>query len=746
MRVNKKQDLWQEIHFTETYRKHQNAHMALREAACLRAQFPAILGDIHEDDLFAGRLEFGAVGFSTQEQIGGTGYFCHEDALVQELDKRSIDLPYREKVREMLLFWRKESTTRRVLAAFPPALRKALPTIDWQNEPSVVFPIIRCAGAFLNFEKLLALGIPGLRREVKGRRDEAAGAGGAVQLFDAILDALQLFGECCDYYSEQARSLAASSDPPRAKELERISQSLQSAKTGAPASFRDAIQLMWLYAVMTSALEYGRMDVYLGDFLARDLDAGIISEEEALRLVKSLWLLINSMNVDVDGRVIIGGRGRRNERNADRFALLAIEASRTVVKVLPQLTLRFYKGMNPRLIEQALRSIEEGRTFPLLYNDDVNVQAVESAFCVSAETAEQYVPLGCGEYVLDHMSFDTPSNNINLLKALEITLRNGVDPVSGKQMGPETGHFEDFHSFDELFEAWKKQMTYFIEAAADQQVLQYDVIGRDMAFLLVSTLYDDCLERGKAIFAGGVRYLEGCLECYGNTNTADSFTAIKELVYEKKLIPPARMREILDDNFNGFETERRLMLNCPKYGNDHDGADAMLVKVHDFTCHAIRGQNRRTGLHSYLAVVINNAQNTTLAGWVGASPDGRRAGMPMANANNPTSGADRKGITAMINSILRPSTKAHAGSVQNLRFSREAFRDERDKIKAILNTYFDQGGSQAMITVIGRGVLEKALKDPEKYKDVFVRVGGFSARFVELPSNVQQEIVNRTTY
>ena len=739
-------DLRQELHFTETYRKHQHDHVALREAACLRAQFPAVLGVIRDGDLFAGRLEFGAVGFSTQEQIGGTGYFCHENVLIDELQKKSIDLSYREDVHEMLLFWRRENTTQRVVDAFPPNLRNTLPSIDWQNQPAVVFPIIRCAGTFLDYEKLLRLGIPGLRDEVKRRRGQAAVGGSAALFLEATLDALALFSECCDFYSEQARSLAKAAEPVRAKELYRISESLDTIQTDKPRCFRDAVQLSWLYSVLCSALEYGRMDVYLGDFLARDLDTRVMDEQEALRMVKSLWKLISSMNVVVDGRVIIGGKGRRNEPNADRFALLAIEASRTVIDVLPQLTLRFYKGMNPEILARAYASIGEGRTFPLLYNDDVNVPAVENAFRVETEVAEQYVPLGCGEYVLDHMSFNTPSNNINLLKALEIALRDGVDPVSGRHMGPSTGKFEDFRSFADLFDAWKKQMKHFIEAAADQQALQYKVVGEDMAFLFISALYDDCLERGAPLFAGGVRYLQGCLECYGNTNTADSLTAIKELVYDKKLITPSRLLEILDRNFRGFEAEQRSMLECPKYGNDNDEADSMLVQVHDYTCATIREQSCRTGLHSYLAVVINNAQNTTLASWVGASADGRKAGMAMANANNPASGADTRGVTAMINSILKPSPKAHAGSVQNLRFSKEAYRQENAKVMAMLSTYFDRGGSQAMITVIGRGDLEKALKEPQKYKDVFVRVGGFSARFVELPSNVQQEIIRRTTY
>jgi len=741
-----RENLELELRFTETYRQHKDEHPALREIACLRAQYPAILGGIQDGDLFAGRLEFGAVGFSTQEQIGGTGYFCREEVLRAELGK-SIDLSYREAVHEMLLFWRKENTISKCREAFPAELAEALPTDDWQNQPGVVFPIFRNAGTFLDYDKLLRLGIPGLYQEVKARRSEAAEGGQEAILFDCLSAALDLFCECCDHYALQARALAhEKAGTPREKELLLAAETLQTISRRKPESFREAIQLSWLYSTLVSALEYGRMDVYLGDFLAADLDSGELTEGEALDCVKSLWRLIRSFNADVDGRVIIGGKGRRNEENADRFALLAIEASRSLADILPQLTLRFYKGMNPDLMEKALDSIGQGRVYPLLYNDDVNVPAVSKAFAVTEEVAEQYVPLGCGEYVLDHMSFDTPSNSINLLKALEITLNNGRDPISGRKMGLSSGEFAQFRGFEELLAAWQKQMTYFIAAAADQQVLQYRVMGESTAYLFISLLYDDCLARGRALFSGGVRYLEGCLECYGNVNTADSLTAIKELVYDKKLISPQKLLAMLEANFRGYEQEQRWLRECPKYGNDHEAADSMLVRVHDFTCNTIRRQAKRVGLHSFLAVVINNAQNTTLATWVGASADGRRAGMAMANANNPASGNDRSGVTAFLNSIAKPDAAIHAGSVQNIRFSRELFDKSRDKVEALLETYFQRGGSQAMVTVIHRGDLEKALQEPEKYKDVFVRVGGFCARFVDLPTNVQQEILKRTTY
>ena len=263
---------------------------------------------------------------------------------------------------------------------------------------------------------------------------------------------------------------------------------------------------------------------------------------------------------------------------------------------------------------------------------------------------------------------------------------------------------------------------------------------------MLSMLYDDCMERGRGMFDGGVRYLGGSLESYGNVNTADSLTAIQELVYSKKLLTTDRILEALENNFEGYDKERRMMMDSPKYGNDDLIADEMMVRVHNFLCNTIRDQRNRTSMQWYLDVIINNSQNTTLARWVGASADGRKAGMPMANANTPSGGNDKKGITALINSIVKPDPSIHAGAVQNMRFGRDFFTNNRDKFNVLLDTYFEKGGSQAMITVINRGDLEKALDEPEKYKDLFVRVGGFSARFVDLPKDVQVEIISRTTY
>ena len=532
----------------------------------------------------------------------------------------------------------------------------------------------------------------------------------------------------------------------RAGELETMARALRNIASERPETLREAIQLSWLYTILSGSLNYGRMDVYLGDFLARDLEKGTLSVSGAQELVNSYWKLMADRRTTWNGRVILGGVGRRNEKNADRFALLAMEASRAVKEAEPQLSLRFYKGIDESLMEKALAVIGEGRTYPILYNDDVNVEAVAKAFRISHEEAEQYVPFGCGEYVIDHQSFGTPSGIINLLDVLEITLHNGIEPMTGKEAGIKTGVLERFETFEQLFAAYKRQVEYFVSALAKQEKIECQVAGKTAPFLFLSMLYDDCLERGKGIFAGGVRYLGGTLETYGNINTANSLLAIREAVYEKKLLTLEKLVEILDKNFEGYEKERRLLLDMPKYGNDDGAADGMAVRVHEHICRAVRDQADRVGLHSYLVVMINNSANTTMGAFTAASADGRRKYEFMANANNPVGGSDKTGLTAMLNSLVKLNPAIHAGAVQNIRLSPELFRDGHAAVKSILKTYFENGGTQAMITVVNKSDLEKAMREPEKYAHIFVRVGGFSARFVELDRSVQLEILSRTQY
>jgi pyruvate-formate lyase len=737
-----------ELRFTEAYRRHRDAHPALREAACLCVQYPAILQPIEDGDLLAGRVRPGLVGFSPDEWgTAAFGYYHLPQAIREATDAHDLDAETREQVEAMVAFWDEESTAAKVRRAYPEAMARALPSDDWMNTYGVAFPLYRLTGANVDYGKLVRLGIPGLAAEVQSRWVRALEAGDDAELFEGMLGALDVLADVVRHCEDQARSLATETrSTERRSELMAMADALGSLLVGPPPTFRAAAQLVWLYALTGDVRNHGRMDVYLGNFLARDLDAGVFTEAEALRLLQSLWQLMADRETRVHNRVIVGGIGRPNEPDADRFALLAMEASRTVLEPEPQLSLRFYDGQHPALVDKALDVIAEGRTFPILYNDDVNVPAVMAAFGFSRAEAEQYVPYGCGEYILEHRSVGTPSGVINLLKALEVTLHDGTDPLTGEPMGLAQGRFEDFETFDDLWAAYARQVEHFVRLMAEQEALEYGVAAREAPFLLLSMLYDDCLERGEGLFDGGVRYLGGTLETYGNTNAADSLTAIEDLVYDRKLLTPGQLLDVLAADFEGYDRERRLLLDTPKYGNDDDRADAMLCRVHEHACTVTREQAERVGLHSYLVVVINNAANTLLGKWTAASADGRRARTPMNNGNAPSSGNDRKGMTAMLNSLVKPSSSIHAGAVQNMKFSPDLFRTRRAELKTLLETYFANGGAQAMITVVSRGDLERAMERPEDYGHLFVRVGGFSARFVDLGRDVQLEILQRTLY
>ena len=753
--MQKIDDFSMELNFTEAYRKNSDKHIAIREAKCHAAQFPAVLSEIQDNDRLAGRTFWGWVGFSPHNAPGGAayGYFCHEQKIIEALERGNIPIEQRDGVHEMLHFWKTETSKAKVEAAFtekmlPVLFRDEIVSLPYNFKPLIANPIYRMAGVFVDYEKLLHLGIPGLINEIAECRDKAKAANSDHELFEGMLMALDVFNYSCHHYELQALEKAkAATDPKREKELLQLADVLKKNTLQKPESFYEALQLSWLYTLICGSLELGRVDIYLGDFYVNDIDNGVITEVEALSLMHSYWKLINDLFRDVDGRVIIGGRGRRNEKNADRFALLVLETMRTYGRaILPQTTLRFYEGMNPELMEKSITLIGDGHTFPLLYNDDVLVPGVAAAHDVPLEDAEQYMPLGCGEITIDHMGFGTPSGSLNVLKALDVTLRNGVDHITGKQLGLATGELKDFKTFDDFFDAFKKQLAFFIEILADHEDLEYVESAKHAPYLYLSMLYDDCIARGKAIFDGGIRYLGGSLESFGSVNSADSLTAIKKMVFDEKLISAEQLMEALNHNFVGYEREHKLLKEAPKYGNDDDYADAIMVELHDFMCNTIRDQRERTNLDWYLNVLINNKQNTILGRWVGASADGRKAGREMANANTPSGGNDKKGVTALINSLVKPSHKIHAGTVQNMRFGRDFFTADRPRFEFLLDTYFKKGGAQAMITVINRGDLESALVEPEKHQDLFVRIGGFSARYIDLPRDVQLEILSRVTY
>ena len=562
------------------------------------------------------------------------------------------------------------------------------------------------------------------------------------------MESLTLLQEVIDRQIELVREAKLDAARSRLQDLELMERDLAVIRTQKPATFHQALQLFWIYALVAGVINYGRMDDVLGPYLQRDLEDGLITEEEAYRYLKSLWKMIENRRTTVNGRIIVGGEGREHPEEGDTFARICLRVCRDTRYVEPQFTLRFSKNTPADIMDMAYDCIGSGATYPTLYNDDVNIEAVMYGMRVSREIAEQYVPFGCGEFVIQGKSVGTPNTLLNLLKLLNITLNAGIDPMDGKaKNGPVSiPECSAFTTFDELYDTYKELLDYYFDLSVEAQKHSYEVMNQEASFLFTSILMDDCITRGRALLDGGVQILGGTNETYGNINASDALYAIRKLVYEDKVYTLQQLHEAQLADFEGYEQLRKDLLHADKYGNDKPECDALANDLYEFVAKGIRQRGIDAGLGYYLIVISNNQTNTDWGHQTFASLDGRKTGVFMNPANNPQGGAAKSGPTACLNSLSRFQAKYHGGSVQNIKFTPRMFNEDRDKIRILFDTYFKKGGCQLMVTVVDHGVLEDAQKHPEKYPDLIVRVAGYSAVFVNLTRDIQDELLSRMLY
>lgn len=726
--------------YTETFRNNLSSSKEKREVECLKVLYPRMFRSIEKEDLFAGRLDFLPIGFGTVTSVGGVGHYC-VFAKLRVLQKQ-LGKEYNERIEALYQFWLgydlKTDYCQKILTD-----HSVGPFID------VEYPLIvtaRLSGMMLDYTKLLDNGIEGLEKIIKNRlsQDEEN------EFLRASLECLKIYTDSAVYLANMAReqSKAADNTPKRCQELLDMSDACQKISRKRPETFLEALQALWLYALLAGVINYGRLDEILGLYLAKDLDEGRITQDDAFRYVKSLWTMIENRRTTVNGRVIVGGRGRKNPKAADRFMKIALKAAGSCRYVEPQFTLRVDENTPEEIWDEALDILGKGATYPTIYNDVVNVPAVAYGMRVDEETAARYVPFGCTEFVLWGQSTGTPNVCINLLKILTVYMNEGVDPMDGQYKLDSVlpRRLEDIRSFKEFYDGYKELLDYYMDLSINAQYRSYEIMNEHVSFLFDSILMDDCIERGKALLEGGVRYLGGTCETYGNINASDSLYAIKKLVFEDKKYSLRELETAILNNFEGYEDVRKDCLACDKYGNDLEEVDELANDLYEFVAKGIRDRGIAAGMQYYLIVISNNSLNTEWGLRTDASADGRLSAMYMNPANNPQGGADKSGPTAMLNSLSKFDAKYHAGSVQNIKFSTSMFRDNRALIKALFKTYFKKGGCHLMVTVVDSRALEDAMEHPENYPNLIVRVAGYSAVFVDLPDSVQQELLSRTLY
>ncbi len=722
--------------YTQAHKESEGSSKAQREIRCLKTIFPVLFRHIEDGDLIAGRLDFLPIGFGSVTSIGGVGHYCvfhklraFKDTLETPEQKARVDILYD--------YWMDHDV-------------KAIYCQDVLNEDTTgrfidcTYPFMataRLSGMMLDYKKLVNLGIPGLMRLI--------GAQPQNDFIQACMEAMHLFVQVIDRQIELVeQAYQESEDRKRKEELQQMRFDLLFIKDHKPETFRQALQLFWLYALCAGCINYGRMDIVLGPFLKHDIDTGILDEEQAYRIVKSLWKMIENRRTTVNGRIIVGGQGREDVEACDLFTRICLRVCKDTRYVEPQFTLRFDQNTPADIMDMAYECIASGATYPTLYNDDVNVPAVQYAMRVDRKTAEQYVPFGCGEFVIQGQSVGTPNTLLNLVKIMQLALNEGYDPMDHVyRAGPvKVKPLSSFQAFDDFYNQYKELLNFYFDLSVYCQRHSYEVMNQEVSFLFTSILMDDCIHRQKALLDGGVRILGGTNETYGNINASDALYAIKTLVYDQKKYSLKQLNQAALADYRGYEQLQKEILDLPKYGNDNPDVDEMANDLYEFVAKGIRQRGIDEGMGYYLIVISNNQTNTDWGHQTDASLDGRNRGVYMNPANNPQGGAARSGPTAVLNSLSLFKAKYHGGSVQNIKFTPRMMHQDKEKVKLLFQTYFKKGGCQLMVTVVDHGVLEDAQIHPEKYPDLIVRVAGYSAVFVNLTKDVQDELLSRTLY
>ena len=722
--------------YTAAHKEFTGKDKAFRELNCLKTIFPTLFRSIEDTDLFAGRLDFLPIGFGSVTSVGGVGHYCvfhklrdFKELLTTEEEKNRVDALYD--------YWQEHD----VKSIYCQDVLNDTTTGRFIDAKYPLMATARLSGMMLDYRKLMRLGVPGLIEELQAQpRNEFIQASlGTMELFkEVILHQIKLV----------EKALTKENSEQRIADLQLMKDDLVFILDHKPETFHQALQLFWLYALCAGCINYGRMDIVLGPFLKKDMDEGRLDEEQAYRLIKSLWKMIENRRTTVNGRIIVGGQGRDDVEACDLFARICLRVCKDTRYVEPQFTLRFDKNTPADIMDMAYECIASGATYPTLYNDDVNVPAVEYAMQIDHERAQQYVPFGCGEFVIQGKSIGTPNVLLNLVKILQISMNEGVDPMDGiyKAAGIECKPLSALKTFDDLYNQYKRLLDYYFQLSTGLQLHSYEVMNTEVSFLFTSILMDDCIHRGKTVLDGGIEILGGTNETYANINTSDALYAIKTLVFDEKKYTLEQLNEAALHNFEGYEKIQKEILRLPKYGNDKEEVDALANDLYEYVAKGVRQCGIDAGMQYYLIVISNNQTNTDWGHQTDASLDGRLRGVYLNPANNPQGGAAISGPTAVLNSLSLFKAKYHGGSVQNIKFTPRMMHEDKEKVKMLFDTYFEKGGCQLMVTVVDHGVLEDAQIHPEKYPDLIVRVAGYSAVFVDLTKDVQDELLSRTLY
>ncbi len=585
-----------------------------------------------------------------------------------------------------------------------------------------------------------------------------------LQAMDISCDAAILFAE---RHAELAEKMAVEEkNPVRRAELLKIADVCRWVPAHAPRDMQEAIQMYWFVHLGTvtelngwDCMNPGHIDQHLYPFYQKGLADGTLTREKAKELISCFWIKFNNQpappKVGITAlesgtyndftNINIGGIDRDGNDAVNELSYIILEVQEELHELQPGLSIHVSKVTPDEFVMAGARVIRQGHGYPSCFNPDTYTKELVRQGKTQADANEGGCS-GCIEVGAFGKEAYILTGYLNTPKILEITLNNGVDPMTGKKLGLETGDPRNFKSYEELYAAYHKQMIYFVnmKLAVNNYIERMFSLYAPATFL--SLFIDDCVARGRDYYSGGARYNTTYIQCTGLGTITDCLSALKKHVFEEKHFSMAEVLDAVSKNWEGNEKMRQFIMNrTPFFGNDDDYADSIAVKVYNDLVEAIEGHPNTRGGTTQLNMLSTTCHNY-FGSVCGASVNGRMAHFAISDGTSPAHGADTNGPTSVVKSLGKLDQTKSGGTLLNVRFVPSLLQREEDlrKLVSLIRSYFSMGGHHIQFNIVDTQTLLDAQRTPDDYKDLLVRVAGYSDYFNDMTEQLQNEIIART--
>ena len=632
----------------------------------------------------------------------------------------------------------------------------------------------RAPGHTVADDKIYKKGFRKIRQEIReslARLDwfgdpEAQAKAEQLRAMDIAAEAICIYAR---RHAAAARELASKEpDPVRREELCRIAEVCEWVPENPPRNFWEALQAYWFVhvGVITELNTWdsfcpGRLDQHLYPFYKKGLEDGSLTEDAARELLQCFWIKFNNHPAPPKVKVTaaesstytdfaninLGGLTPGGQDAVNDLTYLILDVIDEMRLVQPSTNIQLSAKNPDRFLKRALKIVREGWGQPSVFNADTVVQellrqgkSVEDARCGGTSGCVETGAFGKESYIL--------TGYLNLPKILELALFDGADMRTGKQVGPRTGNASSFRSFDEVWNAFRTQLDYFVDVKIRGNNVIERLFARHMPAPFLSSIIDDCIAKGKDYNDGGARYNSTYIQGVGIGTITDSLSAIKHHVFEWKNITMDRLLDVLRHNFQGAEEIRHILLEeTPRYGNDDDRADDIMRKVFLAFFNEVDGRPNTKGGHHRINMLPTTC-HVYFGSVTGATPDGRYAWQPLSEGISPVQGMDRRGPTAALKSAGKMDHVLTGGTLLNMKFTPSLLEGEEGitNLAHLVRAYFKLGGHHIQFNVVSAETLRDAKRHPDRYRDLIVRVAGYSDYFCDLPGALQDEIIARTEH